>query len=541
MSISHLYIGRMIACLALGLACCRPVMSYTPDSPKVQAMVEKAAQYLESESPSRLGAACLMGLALYKAGRSPDHKLIREALEWCSRDIPNRSLSIGGEASYEISLANILMCEVSPDEHREEIERIVDATLEFQQDYGGWSYLGDPKGDTSQVQYCILSLWSARQIGVQVPDSAFIRCCNWLIRSQAPNGYWGYKANDSGVAGKRVAQKDKGHNATYHSTTAAALGTAYICADALGMEGLGDGGRSRVVGRIPAVFQLVGDDRALRVSSVNREFLKRAFEDGNAWFDEKFKINPDPAFPHYYRYAYERYRSFREKVAKQVQSDESWYDEGVDFLESVQTKWGSFEDGEAKRFGVVNASMTTSFAILFLTRGTQQSLGKLTQGSLKGQKGLPSNDSDIRMRNGRIITTPISRSVGDLLGMLESSEGTAALDDLINSELDLTLDGESHSRAQHAARLRTLVSDRSYRKRLLAVRTMGRMRDIENIPALIYSLSDPDWRVVLAANDALCHMARQFDSHKLPRDKADRGAAEQLARKWRKWYESLMP
>ena len=515
--------------------------SYTPQSPEVQRMVERAARHLEQNGGHpKLGGECVIALALYKSGRDTDHKFIKRVLERCRRECTPKAIpKIEGENAYSYTMAAIMLAEISPVEHRAELNALVAAILESQRNYGSWGYAADKVGDSSQVQYCVLALWTASRVGVNVPPDAVVRCCEWLIRTQDPQGKWGYKCEDSGALGRRIPQTDNGHNETFHSTTAAALGSVYMCADFLQVRH-DDGALIADDGELPSVIRLVKDE-VKPTARVNQRFLAQALRDGNGWFDKNFKIDPGPSFPHYYRYAFERYRSFREKVDRSSPKSNSWYDAGVEFLASVQNSDGYFDDGEAKKFGaLVGPNVTTAFAVLFLTRGTQQTLGKLTEGSLKGQKGLPSSASDIRMRNGRIVTTQISRSVGDLLALLENPDGKDQLNDLLNIEMELEIDDDASEQAKTAARLRSFVSHRSYEARMMAIRTLGQMRQMQNVPALIYGLSDPDWRVVLEANNALQYTTRKFEGFDLPAQ-PNKVLAEQVANQWRKWYRDIRP
>ena len=87
--------------------------------------------------------------------------------------------------------------------------------------------------------------------------------------------------------------------------------------------------------------------------------------------------------------------------------------------------------------------------------------------------------------------------------------------------------------------------------RMAAVQALCRMpRDLDNVPVLIYALSDPDPDIVYEANDGLRRIAparpsrirraparRDIRLSPLPSDEDRRAAIE----KWSAWYRSIRP
>jgi hypothetical protein len=86
---------------------------------------------------------------------------------------------------------------------------------------------------------------------------------------------------------------------------------------------------------------------------------------------------------------------------------------------------------------------------------------------------------------------------------------------------------------------------------MAAVRALCRMpRDLDNVPVLIYALSDPDPDIAYEANDGLRRIARSPSEPNpqnkspsdirlspLPSDEERRAAIE----KWSAWYRSIRP
>ena len=69
---------------------------------------------------------------------------------------------------------------------------------------------------------------------------------------------------------------------------------------------------------------------------------------------------------------------------------------------------------------------------------------------------------------------------------------------------------------------------------------LGRSRQLDNVPTLIYALTDPDSQVVTAAIDAWRYISRQ------PRGSPGTIIDDELGRKaaidyWKKWYLTIRP
>jgi HEAT repeat protein len=93
---------------------------------------------------------------------------------------------------------------------------------------------------------------------------------------------------------------------------------------------------------------------------------------------------------------------------------------------------------------------------------------------------------------------------------------------------------------QSARRLQQLVRGGEPEVRLLAVRALGRSGNLDYAPSLLYALTDPDPRVVLAARDGLRFVSRDFDGFGPPDNYTEQQRFEALD-SWKKWYLSLRP
>jgi hypothetical protein len=76
--------------------------------------------------------------------------------------------------------------------------------------------------------------------------------------------------------------------------------------------------------------------------------------------------------------------------------------------------------------------------------------------------------------------------------------------------------------------------------RLLAVRALGRLRNLDYAPTLVFALTDPDKRVVREARDALRSVSRNFEGFGPP-DNFDDGQRDTAVQRWKNWYHTVRP
>jgi hypothetical protein len=519
-------------------------LGYSPQSPEVQELVGRAVGFLKEKHATgkalgfydRLGGTCLVGLAVFKHTGSPTDPLVMEGVKKCRAIIGdgNRLFQRPGigdysDSNYDLGLALIFLCELDPDRYRQEIEVLLRALLQRQQRGGGWSYAPASKGDTSQTQYGVLGLWITHRSQFTIPQSAVEGVCNWLLRTQTPDGGWGYDPQDPGSY-DRISQ-----NSVTLSRSVAGLGSIYICSELLGFTRGSTEPRTRR--RLPAALHEVGADstrpRGPLTNQVPGAQLQRVLRDGNNWISRNFNIEHD-YYQHYYMYALERYMSFREHAEGTRNPQPRWYNEGVELLIATEKDEGGWSDSLA------GAMLDTSFAVLFLLRSTQTSLNKVIEetGRLRGGKSLPSDLSQIAIdASGQVVSTKEKPPIDDLLSRLEKS-AAAEIDSSIPRWLALAEDRKE--RTAQVTRLRRMAISGSFQARLTAVETLGRDRDMDNVPALIYAISDPDPRVMRAARNGLRFISRRIDGFGLP--SAATPAEQRKARsRWREWYLAIRP
>lgn len=538
----RLFLRRALTAVVVATLFCGTVANgYTPESPEVKRMVERGIRYIETNyesdqfHPAKLGKFCLAGLAVLKHSGNTEHRLVKQAVEQCRQAARNggqlNSATYSSTAydNYSVGIALLFLCELDAQSYRTEIDILLDAMLRRQKTHGGWGYSHYKTGDTSQTQYSVLGLWVTNHYGINVPQDAAERVCGWLLRTQAPQGNWGYQGVDSGTLGQR-----KNQNRRTLSLAAAGLGSTYICADLLSFIQEPRSGRS--TSRLPNQLREVGASRRRSgpvTDQIPNSIMQRALRDGNDWFAENYNID-GRGDQHYYMYALERYMSFRELAERRPSPEPYWYNDGVEFLKDTQDGDGHWASSQSQSGPVID----TAFSILFLLRSTRESIGRNVEesGRLTGGKLLPSDLSQIKLdKQGQVVSTKETPPVDNLLTMLE---------DLRASDIDptipkkLTLAKDPAQRTAQVARLRRLAVSGSYQARLTAVKTLGRDRDLGNVPALIAALDDPDQRVGRAARDGLRFISRKVDGFGLS-NSASESEVENAVKQWTDWYESV--
>ncbi|MEQ8791213.1 MAG: HEAT repeat domain-containing protein [Pirellulaceae bacterium] len=512
--------------LLLPLVFAGSLPAYTIGSPEVLAMVQDGLKFLEtSKNHHHVGGDALIGMTLTKNGYPESHPRVARAIKRCTE------AAVRDRNNYELALIIIFLCDVGPQKYHGTINAYLQELFRRQSQQGDvWTYEGQELGDTSQSQYGVLAMWTASHAGFDVPVDRIEKACNWLIRTQTPAGAFGYHARDPGNYERRNQDE------VTLSVVAAGLGSIYICADMLGMTSAPAEIQIRTE-LPPALVPVVAarEERASRSRSVAPRYLTRAQIDGNKWMQSNYKIKQN-IWPFYYLYALERYHSFREIAEGRKEDSPFWYNDGVEYLLSTQQENGSFRESTT----TVGLELSTAFAVLFLIRSTKKAIGEASEGRLRGGVGLPSNDSKMALYGGRIVAADVTKSLSDLMNLLEDQE-TAELKDLISFSPDTAFVIDDPAAYQEQmAQLRRMAAHKSYEVRMVAVQALGQTRDLDNVPALIYALSDPDARVARAARDGLRFISRRLEGFGLTESikPGDRGP---LILKWKQWYRTIRP
>ncbi|HEX3598853.1 MAG TPA: prenyltransferase/squalene oxidase repeat-containing protein [Lacipirellulaceae bacterium] len=501
----------------------------TPESPEVKKLVDAGLAYLDANTDNRLGGKCLLGLVFVKAGRADNHR-VAEAIAACDETMRANAADSALDV-YSNGLAVIFLCETAPQKYAKQIEWYLDRLRKRQKPVGGWGYVGLPTGDTSQTQYGAFSYWEAHQRGFAIDGASVDGVADWLLRTQDPDGCWGYQGKPS-PTDSLIAQDE-----TSCSMLAAGLGSLYICADLFGMH-------PRVVPKessdaatdaLPAALRPVqetihgGDLKPLRPQRVKPARILQTITRAHDWMDNHYKIDLESK-SYYYLYGLERYKSFQEAFEGSDDKSPKWYNDGYQFLSFKQAPNGSWS-------GYCGAECDTAFSILFLLRSTQKSIhAKLGEGMLLAGRGLPTNLSRAKLHNGQLIVEQMHTKVDELLSMIDDGDD-AKLDDLARDPSQLVVDEVDEKSAR---RLQQLVRGGEPEVRLLAVRALGRTGNLDYVSSLLYALTDPDRRVVLEARDELRFISRSFEGQGPPDDFTE-GQRFDAIEAWKKWYLAIRP
>ncbi len=503
-----------------------PTLAVTPESPEVRQLIESGLKYLESNTDNRLGGRCLIALAFLKDGASPTHPRVVEALEACQKATTQPDYA---NHVYSQGLAIIFLAELNDPAHEDLLQHFVQLFSQRQKSNGSWGYDGDSQGDTSQTQYAALSYWELMRIGMSPSVQSVDACINWFLRTQDPSGVWGYHGNDPGSF-ELVAQTQ-----TSSSMLAAGMGSVMILGNILGV--LHPNQQAEFEAKqenLPSALQLAEKRkekklRTLSGSTVDRSQLFDAISQGQAWYDKNFKL-AGSEFPCYVLYSLERYKSFEELLTGDVSSEPDWYQMGYQYLKSNQQPHGGWK-------GRAGEPCETAFAVLFLLRSTQKSIkASLGEGTLIGGRGLSADLSRMKLRGGRLVAEQKPTEVDKLLEMLEG-DGNEGLEALLNAPAALRVENVGPADAR---RLQQIVKSGQPEARLLAVRALSQMRNLDFVPTLLYAMTDPDHRVVRAASDGLQYVSRRFDSFGLP-DNFNENQRHEALDRWKQWYRRVRP
>lgn len=547
----------VIRILLVLIAVSPSVEAYTPTDPVVTKMVDRGLEYLEKLTDNDLpgdagsfsgssGVTVLVAYAHHKCRHDPEHPVVKRGLgvaEKIVASLPTRGVS-GAKRNYEAAVCVLLFAEVDPDRYRPQLEIVQKFLFDYQGRNGAFGYpMFDEQneGDISQAQYALLAIWTLDRNGLPLDYAKVASTLQWLMRVQDVQGAWPYFARDAGPGRPLSAQtgaRNHSHSGVSQSMAIAGGSSLLIAGDALRLWGDTDDDTDPGIVGLPEAIKLYKEDknktRRSRVK-IPAESVLGSINLLNRWRQANPAKQSD-AYYFYRLYTLERLESFWE-IAKGLPKDSSpaWYNKGVDELRRLQQPDGSFNGKETWE----RKPIATAFSLLFLIRSTQKTIFTMSQGSLAGGYGLPSDTTDIRVDGTQIKGRPVAAQVTDMLDILEQdgageTEGKSLPD-------DLQLAKDPKSRAAQLDRLERLVrGSRSWQARRVAAQLLARSDDLRVVPSLIFALSDPDGPVKLYARDGLRFLSRKFDGFDMP-DEPSRVEVERAQQQWRDWYRSINP
>jgi hypothetical protein len=525
-------VSALVLVLAFGASPQR-VLAYTPQSPEVRQIIDRAMAYLATAREHRPGGKCLIGLVFLKE-RQPEHVKVKAALDAAlayARQSPERLLTAGD--TYTPALVVMFLCELDPDLYRSEIDKVLTALWQRQRPEGAWTYGGQAVGDTSQSQYAVLACWTAHRAGFEVPSRAVLNVCQWLVRTQDANGGFGYQPLDPGENAARVKQQN-----VRESISLAGLGSVYICSTLLGMNPIVQRSAGAVQA-IPDAFVPVPEPASgsldVRLSRGLASEIKRAMNDGNRWYSANYTISPTQ-YTYYYLYALERYQSFRELAEDKPEAEPRWYNDGVRYLASAQNEKGHWPPAQ----GYTGDAIDACFAVLFLQRNTSKSIRETQfgEGLLVGGRGLPGDVRRIRMVDGRVVSALERRSAAALARVLSDPDSPDF--EALTLAGDALLIDPAGTTTEDQQTLRRLARSGAVEVRRLAIRALATQRELDNVPTFIVALSAEDSSVMREARDALRQVSRKFDGFGLPNDPTPAQLKSAILA-WKQWFREIRP
>jgi hypothetical protein len=238
--------------------------------------------------------------------------------------------------------------------------------VSVQMEDGWWRYPMVPPPDLSNTQYALLGLRAARECGIPVPASCFLKALEKTMAAQQKDGpKVKRRIPGAGPDDKEYVQDagDRARGWSYQhdpqqlvtgSMTTAAIGSLAICRDAL----------------------LKPERHAAFTRELDVAVLRSA-QDGFTWLETNFAVDKNPptgapAWHFYYLYGLERACAFggpeRARIGKH-----DWYAEGAEYLVGKQKPDGRWSTGALGGKGEVEPSdlCDSAWALLFLKKATR--------------------------------------------------------------------------------------------------------------------------------------------------------------------------
>lgn len=570
---------RTVICAILGLSIfaqdsvATAQVVYTPEHPEVKQMADAGAAFLNTTRGSQtLSYRTLASLAIVQhakryEGRVPrENAMVKSTCEQIAASVDD-IVADEGEMYYP-SLAIILLAETNATGYREEIKKLLRFVEARQESNGSFTYKRETNtSDTSQTQFAALAMFVAKHHGFNMDVEMGKRTLQWVLGAQLPAGNWSYKyatnsnANDAG--------RPEGITPAEMSMHAAGLSTTYLLSDFLQLnkraKSMSKALAKNQIGLPKTVSIYVkpidADGALLNKTGPLVQFDRAKFtagtRAGNTFLENKFRVDIGQ-WNNYYLYALERYAYFREQAEGDLGDGKAatWYDQAVEHFKTTVQPNGSF-----KSDGREPPLIATSFGVLVLVRSSEVITTPPAISTMLGDEGFK-QDAVLRVgNNGVIKQVEAEKSLSDMLEMLKedtSQEQLQELADSLKKQIVEFRQKDDKSRGEIKAFLRSMVSARNYFQRLIAVRFLAGEQDMDNVPALIYALGDPDFRICLEAHDGLRLISRKIDSLKIAdtvrtnarRDPDVLNAEEEnqcrvefdaVKRKWTEWFLKIRP
>ena len=553
--------GSML--VAIVLVCLCPAFALAqkkykdPYDPKVEKIARRAVEYLESVR-GNIPEATISSLAVveyykrYDGVVPTDIPLVENTVAELARMVDGRSGTIyRNRETYFPALAFILLAEYDAKKYESQCIKILDVLIERQISIGAYTYLDDEAGDTSQSQFGALALYVARQHRFAFDPKVAKRLLEFYVDYQGQNGTWSYKVSIPGAAVLRGT----------NSIHSASLSSVYLLADMLRLSRRvkkvtsNSADNSLNLPRNVTVYIPPKDNEEAKLQEAwgngedpvvkfERGKLANCKSGGNQWYSNNFERSP--TWTSYFFYALERYAYFKEQAEGNVPGSlKTWYDDGVDYIETQQREDGAIDSD--RREPIMQLSANTALYVLFLVRASEIISLPPVGSELLGGRGFGPGELT-QAKNGTVRSSAAEKSLQGLIDALKD----ANLDDrqlrqiteaMKRSIREFKQSGD-RSRGEVTAFLKTMISDKNYFRRLVAIKFLAAEQDMDNVPALLYAMGDPDPEIAIQAHNGLRLISRKFDTFVYQ----SRGNKEdnllelvRLKQQWTKWYLEIRP
>ncbi len=509
------------AAVILGVACLLLGQADRPVSAQQDSGVLSGVRFLKSRATSLgAGESAMMALAMIKA----EVPASDPSLAACLAKVRSRFSSseyaperTNGQGAYEAGATGMVLASLDPVASRAELAMIAAYLTSHQNANGSWDYSHRTHGDTSITQYAVLGLWEAENCGVDVDPAVWDRISSWLLSTQNGDGSWSY-------------HRDEPQSSPTVAMTAAATGSLLICQRQLERYRHDRGSTS------PLLTSLSAEPTARYKPSVSSQQLDQSSRRGMSWISAHFTTAPPAAgqSPYYMLYGLERIGAL---AGRQSIGQLDWFERGRAFLHSTQKTDGSWE-------GMNGPEVNTAWGVLFLTKSTAKTLRRiqiqrLGAGTLLGGRGLPKDLTSMTVAGGRVVSRPMNGGIEGMLAVLEdprAEQADAAVAGLVERYYR---EGPDVLRP-HKARFRKMTSDRDPGVRRVAAWALAHTGDLDVVPQLIETLTDPDEDVVDSARLGLQIISRKIEGLGPPSPSSPEQRKEAAAR-WREWYNAIRP
>ena len=556
--------------------------------PEFRASVERAVDYLQKSFAAKEipedGRLIITGLALLKSGIPPETPIIQAAISNAAGKAGNNKFGAAEQKKdvYEAGVALMLLeaADHGQGKYLPQMESIANYIIGRQAAHGAWDYSGDEAdaGDTSMTQYALLGLWSAHKAGVPINPKVWDDAARWHINTQYPDGGFTYHPQPvtsgpshtmtvSGICNLLVirrhlypeapgkwgnqsenkSKEDRANRKFGVLEEVDAAGTELEQLEVEEAEELSDVEKSEREKAIAAMKDYT--------PTVPLAAIDKSITGGMGWLNRKWRVSQVGLYAYYYLYSMERLAALGDM---DLVVGHDWYMEGGSVLLNTQNPddgfWKEAHSGEAA---------ATAFGIMFLTKATAQSLGKvpvfgLDAGLLVGDRGLMNRNKD-KSEDDKEVEEKKKLPVEELLTTLMTSANPEDIGATQVALVDKVLFEDQSREALIAQKdlLLKMAADPRPDVKKIAYWALGRTEDYAVIPVLIDGLLVDNVDANVEALLSLCFMTRKPNglsekdvSPDTLLDPTLEGEArlqavnqwrEETYRRWKKWYFTIRP